>query len=86
MALGHYMAANLPAGEQYLHHKPRAVVERFYLYRGKAIRSLNEALGTISATTTQAAASDQLHDILLIGVLTQLLVDVRCRQAELIPY
>ncbi|KAJ1337375.1 fungal specific transcription factor domain-containing protein [Microdochium nivale] len=77
MALGHYMAANLPAGEQYLHHKPRAVVERFYLYRGKAIRSLNEALGTISATTTQAAASDQLHDILLIGVLTQLLVDAQ---------
>ncbi|KXJ87058.1 fungal-specific transcription factor domain-domain-containing protein [Microdochium bolleyi] len=76
MALGHYMAANLPPGEQYLHHKPRAMVERFYSYRGKAIRSLNEALGTASVTKTHAV-TNQFHDVLLIGVLTQLLVDAQ---------
>ncbi|KAH7025168.1 uncharacterized protein B0I36DRAFT_166353 [Microdochium trichocladiopsis] len=62
MALGHYMAQLADAS------KPAALIERFYTYRGMAIRALNSALDHDQKAT---------HDILLIGVMSHLLLDAQ---------
>ena len=46
----------------------KSLLEKFYLYRGIAIRSLNDTL---------AVEHKRTDDILIAGVLTVLLVDVR---------
>lgn len=61
MVLGHYMAQLIDGP------RPAEVNARFYRYRGMAIRSLNDSV----SLTAQIP-----DDWLLLGVLTQLLVDV----------